>query len=160
MPNDRCYSPPHLVKVARDWMGHIDLDPASCAEANQVVGADTYFTEEQDGLRPDWWGRVWLNEPFSRPAPWIDKLIESTRKHVIAACALTSNDLSTRWAQRLLRHSDYMVPLRGRTQFWGPDVKGNSNRSGHVLWFLGGYTDFTPRAKPEIPEELGRLIIL
>lgn len=37
------YSPPWMVEAARATMGGVDLDPASCVEANEVVGARQYF---------------------------------------------------------------------------------------------------------------------
>lgn len=40
-----------------------NLDPAA-TEANKK--ASQYFNREQDGLRQDWFGWVWLNPPFSR----------------------------------------------------------------------------------------------
>ena len=48
-------------------MGSIDLDPASCAAANEVVKASLWYDEEQNGLVQPWFGNVWLNPPFSNP---------------------------------------------------------------------------------------------
>lgn len=60
------YTPPDIVEAARVTMGCIDLDPASCAVANEVVRAACYFDE--GGLAKRWQGgtrpfRVFLNPP-------------------------------------------------------------------------------------------------
>lgn len=59
------YTPARYIEAARAAMGGIDLDPASCAEANRVVQAAAYFDRSADGLSREWWGRVWLNPPYS-----------------------------------------------------------------------------------------------
>lgn len=56
-------TPPEIIAAARATMGGIDLDPASCASANDRVGAAAYFDEAHDGLRFPWDGRVFLNPP-------------------------------------------------------------------------------------------------
>ena len=60
------YTPSRYVDAAREVMGGIDLDPASCAEANQTVRATRYYTQEDNGLVQPWYGRIWLNPPFSQ----------------------------------------------------------------------------------------------
>lgn len=53
-----------FVNSAHLLMGGIDLDPASSHVANQYVGADKYYTPEDDGLNEqDWFGNVYLFPP-------------------------------------------------------------------------------------------------
>ena len=59
------YTPAKYLDAARAAMGGIDLDPASCAHANKTVQAATYFDRAADGLHRHWFGRVWLNPPYS-----------------------------------------------------------------------------------------------
>ncbi|MFB6214860.1 MAG: hypothetical protein ABEI54_03225, partial [Candidatus Bipolaricaulia bacterium] len=45
------FTPPKIVEAARETMGGIDLDPASCAIANEkLVQAEKFFTEDDNGL--------------------------------------------------------------------------------------------------------------
>jgi hypothetical protein len=58
------YTPTHIVEaVRRVFGGSIDLDPASCAEANAFLGAKRFFTKDMDGLTQDWAGTTFLNPP-------------------------------------------------------------------------------------------------
>ena len=58
------YTPHRIVDAARSLMGGIDMDPATCKQANdEIVRAPLFFTKESDGLLHNWGGRVWLNPP-------------------------------------------------------------------------------------------------
>lgn len=61
------YTPPEIVEKARAVLGVIDLDPASTATANTIVGATVHFGQGEtfiDGLAvPAWYGNVFLNPP-------------------------------------------------------------------------------------------------
>lgn len=61
--NMECYTPWWLVEKARAVLGGIDLDPASCEEANKTVRATLYYDKESDGLTEPWFGRVFVNPP-------------------------------------------------------------------------------------------------
>lgn len=52
------------------------LDVCSPVNLKTNVPAQHKFTIEQDGLVQDWSGNVWMNPPFSKPAPWVDKFIK------------------------------------------------------------------------------------
>lgn len=57
------FTPPDIVERARRVMGGIDLDPASCAEANAWIRAERFFTRQDDGFTRAWQGRVFCNPP-------------------------------------------------------------------------------------------------
>jgi ParB family transcriptional regulator, chromosome partitioning protein len=48
-------------------MGAFDLDPASCEEANQTVKATKFYGAADNGLEHEWYGKIWLNPPYSMP---------------------------------------------------------------------------------------------
>ena len=110
------YTPPPIIEAARRVMGGIDLDPASVAEANQVVQATTFYSEP-DGLDLPWYGRVWLNPPYARDliSQFADKLVralysvqyidpdpppgEGGLKCIEQAIVLVNNATETAWGQ-------------------------------------------------------------
>ncbi len=60
------YTPEYIVEAARFVLGRIELDPASCARANEIVKADGFLSRENDSLGDDvWHGHVFLNPPGS-----------------------------------------------------------------------------------------------
>jgi hypothetical protein len=60
------YTPKHVVEAARTVLGTIDLDPASCLLANEIVRATAIYTRASDGLRQPWAGNDFVNPPGGR----------------------------------------------------------------------------------------------
>jgi len=48
--SDGWYTPAHLIAAAREVLGAIDTDPATCAAAQAVVQAAAWYTETENGL--------------------------------------------------------------------------------------------------------------
>src|SRR5258706_12167748 len=64
--SEEWYTPPHVITLARTVLQVIDLDPASCEQANQIVQAQQFFAASQDGLVQEWSGTIWLNPPYGK----------------------------------------------------------------------------------------------
>ena len=57
------FTPMRVIEPAREVLGEIDLDPASCAEANERVRAKRFFTVRDPSHLAAWRGRVFQNPP-------------------------------------------------------------------------------------------------
>ena len=59
-----------------DEMFHFDLDPCATHE-NHLC--DWYFTKDDDGLKQEWAGNVFVNPPYGRELPkWVKKAYEES----------------------------------------------------------------------------------
>ncbi len=117
---DNWHTPAQYIAAAREVMGEIDLDPATCDTAQAVVQAISTFTKEEDGLIHPWHGRVWLNPPYSMPsiAYFVAKAIdEYDAGNVTEAILLVNNSSDTKWFHRLLDRCPACFTA-GRVQFW------------------------------------------
>lgn len=71
---DEWYTPKEIIES----LGEFDLDP--CAPVVPLWStAKNHFTKEDDGLSREWFGRVWLNPPYSRPL--IERFVEKMADH-------------------------------------------------------------------------------
>ena len=132
-------TPRRFLDAARAVMGGIDLDPASSPEANETVQAANFYTENEDGLKQPWRGRVWLNPPYGGQArEFVERLVrEYEVGNVTAALALVnSHPTETVWFQRLFRYT--ICFIRGRIDFGGPSRPVSSTSThGSAIAYLG-----------------------
>ena len=130
------YSPRHVVDAAREVLGAIDLDPASCEEGNTVVQAARFFTVDDDGLAQEWSGRVWLNPPYARAliGQFCDKFLDS--EGIDAGIILVNNSTEARYCQRLLAESAAWCLPSARLKFSGP-ASSNNPMQGSLIAYRG-----------------------
>lgn len=155
---DEWYTPVEYIDAARRVMGEIDLDPASCQEAQEVIKARHFYTKQDDSLQSafQWEGNVWLNPPYSMPLikQFVTKLIDQYEMGTVSqAIILTNNSSDTSWFHELLSRFPACF-TRGRISFWRPNLEAFGTRQGQTLFYLGG--DIT-KFKDEF-SEFGRVV--
>jgi phage N-6-adenine-methyltransferase len=147
------YTPKSYIEAARKVLGEIDLDPATSKQAQKIVKAATYYTEETNGLDKEWHGRVFLNPPYHRElAPkFIDKLIEEIEaRRVKAAIVLTNNSTDTDWFSNAVTIAKSICFTKGRIHFYvprGPDVMPTQ---GQTFFYYGSAIEKFERVFSEI----------
>lgn len=139
--NQEWITPSFIIALANMTMGGLDLDPASSHKANEVVCADKYYTIEDDGLKQDWYGKVWLNPPYSaKVLPlFVDKaILEIQLDHVKELCVLVNNATETQWFQKLSKICNVMCFLNKRVSFLNQELKPkNTPLQGQVVLYYG-----------------------
>lgn len=139
--NDEWYTPREILEPVRDVLDNIDLDPASCPEAQKRVRAARYFTKADNALEREWYGRTFLNPPFSRGkiGAFIDKLlVELQSGRVREAILLVNNCADTAWFGKAARAAALICFTRGRIRFIKPDGKKlGSPPQGQAFFYFG-----------------------
>jgi len=130
--NNEWYTPQEYIIAARIVMGKIDCDPASSETANKTVKAETFFTEEQNGLNQKWHGNIWMNPPYAQPE--IRLFCEAvTDKYqsgeILQAIVLVNNATETAFFQYMMKAASCVCFPKGRIRFVDPD----GNPSGAPL---------------------------
>lgn len=150
--NNEAYTGGLLAQVAHLVMGGIDLDPASCVEANQTIGAKRFFDILDNGLAQDWHGRIWLNPPYCDGAleQWIPLLVEryeDPKYPLHQAMLLVNHAPSSGWFKPLWRYPRCYPERRER---FGGLGGGNSPRYDNCLVYFGPNTGWFTRVASHV----------
>lgn len=152
------YTPPEFIEAAREVMGGITLDPASCETAQANVKAKRFYTVDDDGLSKKWTGNVWLNPPYSKDCIGLfaEKLVgESSR--FVQAVVLVNNATDTAWFHQMASVASAICFLRGRVKFLDKAGKpANTPVQGQVVLYVGANVEafrqkFSPMGFVVIP---------
>lgn len=149
---DQWFTPLELLVKIRSVLGVIDLDPASCAEANDRVAALTYFDEHDDGLSQDWGTNktIYLNPPGGKiknkslSILFWTKLMNTEIKHAIyMGFSLEQLQTSQRPGLKSIGEFPFCIPSK-RIKFYYPSNPGKSAPShSNVIAYIPGSVDYT-----------------
>jgi phage N-6-adenine-methyltransferase len=115
--SDHWSTPSNLVAALAADYGPFDLDACCRPETSK---APSFYTPDDDGLMQPWFGRVWLNPPYSKPGPWLEKAhaeTQSGRAETVVALLPVRTD--TRWFHRLVKDKAELRFLQGRVRWIG-----------------------------------------
>lgn len=135
------YTPSIYVEAARETMGSIDTDPASCEFANQHIKASTYFDLRSDGRLQPWSGNVWLNPPYLQPqvSEFSDLVVRKFQSGEIKqACVLVNNATETSFFQTMLGACSAICLVKGRIRFIDKQgIESNTPLQGQAILYFG-----------------------
>jgi hypothetical protein len=159
------YTPSRYIEAAREVMQGIDLDPASCAVANETVKAKRYYTQAENGIVQPWYGKVWLNPPYGRENAtgrfgggrslvtlWSTKLISEYKSgNVLEAILLMVADTDANWFQPLWEYP--ICFANHKIHFHRPGLSNMGQFFGTAFTYLGpNFEKFT-----EVFSKFGRI---
>jgi hypothetical protein len=126
--SDEWYTP----KSVFDGLGlTFDLDVCSPKGGTGLVPALRSYCLEDDGLSSPWEGRVWMNPPYSKPAPWVEKWVNHANGVALLPMA------KSKWMNSLFDTDAHFIILPSNFKFVNPDGKPISLMMGSMLWALG-----------------------
>lgn len=128
---DEWYTPKEIIES----LGGFDLDP--CAPMKPLwPTAKVMYNKEDDGLKQNWGGRVWLNPPYSRPL--IELFCKKMAEHGNGIALLFNRLDSALMQDVVLKQAHAIKILRKRIRFFKPDgTQGGSPGCGSILFAFG-----------------------
>lgn len=109
-----------------------DIDVACPPQGSPHTPCKHFYTQETDGLASPWWGTVWMNPPYSKPAPWVEKWL--AHGDGIALLPLAKS----RWLEKLWLAEFVSCVLVYSIKFERPSAGLNGSiMSPLALWGIG-----------------------
>lgn len=111
-------TPEALFEALEVEFGPFDLDPAT-SDGNALCARS--FTEQEDGLRQPWAGRVFVNPPYGEGLyEWLWKChTEAQRPGVTLIVALLPSRTDVRWFHDFVLQATEIRFIKGRLRFQG-----------------------------------------
>jgi hypothetical protein len=92
--DNECYTPKWIFDKLQI---EFDLDVASSDSPYVQVPTKHKYTLADDALVQPWFGRVWMNPPFSKVTPWIDKWIDHNNGLCLVSLASNGKWINKLW---------------------------------------------------------------
>lgn len=107
-------TPPHIIKS----LGEFDLDP--CSPIDRIWDtAKHHYTEKDDGLIQEWFGRVYLNPPYNRYI--IPQFMAKMAAHNNGIALIFARTENKFWFQSIWEVASSILFIKGRLRFHNQD---------------------------------------
>ena len=97
---DSYESEPWILEVFKGW-----FDPCPYNDNPEI-----------DGLSIEWKEKTYVNPPYSKPLPWVEKAIEESKKGKIIVMLLRV-DTSTKWFAKIVEAKAQILWINGRVRY-------------------------------------------
>jgi hypothetical protein len=111
---DTWITPPFVIEA----LGPFDLDPCT-PKVQPFPTAKARFTEEDDGLLQEWWGRVWLNPPYSQRL--MSQFMAKLAKHNKGTALVFAKTETEMFFEHVWRAATGLLFIKSRLHFYLPD---------------------------------------
>lgn len=98
-----------------------------------------YYTKEEDALKKEWGGVIWMNPPYGRRIGiWVKKAKETARQGKATVVCLLPARTDTAWWHDYAMKANEIRLIRGRLKFG--DGKGSAPFPSAIVVFKKGLT--------------------
>lgn len=96
-----------------------------------------YYTKEEDALKQEWGGVIWMNPPYGRKiGNWVKKAKEAAQQGKATVVCLLPARTDTAWWHDYVMKADEIRLIRGRLKFG--DGKGSAPFPSAIVVFKKG----------------------
>jgi hypothetical protein len=128
-------TPPEITK-SLGGAESFDLDPCSLNPRPFATAKHHLYLPDYDGLTEEWYGRVWLNPPYTsgEVGQWLRRLSE----HGIGTSLIFARTETEHFSKYVWNRADSLLFIHGRLAFYRPDGrKGDTATAPSVLCAYG-----------------------
>lgn len=143
-------TPPNLIEK----LGEFDLDPC-CPNFLPWKTAKIFYSldNNQDGLQLPWFGRVWLNPPYSNWVPFLKKL----KEHNDGIALLFARTETRGFFDNIWSDADSILFLKKRVRFVKADLSGGGSATAPSVLIAYGKNNTRSLEKSGIDGKLIKL---
>ncbi len=162
------HTPIWLLNMCKEVLGDIELDPASCVNANLRIGAKRFITEAQDGLKSDWGTpeTVFLNPPGNKLGNksmsglfWAKLVSERSNFGHAIYIGFNLEQLQTtqNYTDQPIALFPFCIPKKRVAFDRANGTKGNAPSHSNIIVYVPGSINHTNKFK-EVFEKLGTVV--
>jgi hypothetical protein len=141
-------TPPHIIQA----LGKFDLDPCGFA-GSPIPCADVSICEPDDGLAAEWFGRAFVNPPYTTGE--IDQWLRKLAIHGQGTALIFARTETACFAEQVFGRASGLLFLAGRLHFHHPDgTRAKANAGAPSVLCAYGQDDLDRLAACNLPGTL------